>query len=94
MKIKVKVNCIEVIIDSGANAFINNVGAKYSHNNKGQLHNVDGPSSEFSDGDESWFLNNKPHRKYGPARKWEIRGNMWWFKGVRYTQKEFMERFL
>jgi len=32
---------------------------KEYHNNKGQLHSIDGPASIWSDGTKKWYINDK-----------------------------------
>lgn len=72
---------------------IHNNGFIFSNQND-EKHKVDGPSHEWSGGDETWWFDSKLHRKYGPARKWGNDNDEWWFEGEYYSMKEFMERFL
>lgn len=89
VSMKIEINSNNIKTDDLS---VYNNGEKYSYNNRGQYHNIDGPYHEWSGGDESWILG-KEHRKYGPARKWR-NFESWYFEGKYYSMKEFMEKFL
>ncbi len=57
---------------------------KEIRNEKGELHNLDGPAISY-DCFESWWINGKRHRKDGPAY---INGNIkvWWINGKRHRE--------
>jgi hypothetical protein len=40
-----------------SNPVINELGDKYWYNNMGELHRVDGPAVEYTNGNKYWFLN-------------------------------------
>ena len=62
-------------------------------NDKGQLHRLDGPTREFSDGVKSWWVNGQLHRADGPAIEWAS-GIKWWFvNGQAYSKEEFEKEF-
>ena len=44
---------------------------------KGQLHRLDGPAIERSNGTKYWYQNNKLHRLDGPAIEWAEGGKEW-----------------
>jgi hypothetical protein len=41
-------------------------------NEKGELHRVDGPAIEDTDGTRSWWVNGKLHRVDGHADEWQM----------------------
>ena len=42
-------------------------GSRRYYNDAGQLHRIDGPAVEMSDGGKSWYQNGLRHRMDGPA---------------------------
>jgi hypothetical protein len=52
-------------------------------NELGQLHRVDGPAIEWTDGTKSWWLNGKQHRIDGPAFD-SLTRKCWWVNGERH----------
>ena len=55
---------------------------KVFHNNKGQLHRVDGPAVEHSDGTKYWYINRELHRIDGPAIEYSNGRKEWYVNGV------------
>jgi hypothetical protein len=58
----------------------------------GEYHRVDGPATEYADGETVWYLNGKRHRVDGPAieyidgiKHWLLDGNYY------YTFDEWLE---
>ena len=62
------------------------------YNSEGQLHRLDGPAREWSNGSKEWFQNGKCHRLDGPAREWRNGDKEWWVEGGKYTEEEFLEK--
>jgi hypothetical protein len=40
----------------------------------------------YSNGDESWYLNGKPHREDGPAIEWRDGYKSWYLNGERHRE--------
>jgi hypothetical protein len=62
-------------------------------NENNQLHRLDGPAIEFSDGKKCWYKNDKIHREDGPAREYNGGKEYWYndkFIDVK-TDKEFKQ---
>ncbi len=56
-------------------------GYREWQNSEGQLHRIDGPARELSDGSKEWWINGKYHRTDGPACE-DINGDKeWWVNG-------------
>ena len=55
------------------------------------FHREDGPAVEYTNGDESWMINNNYHRVDGPAK---IRSGKyeWYLDGENMTFKEYLSR--
>lgn len=56
------------------------------------LHRLDGPAIEWSDGTGWWFEDGKQHRLDGPAVEWLRHKPDWYFEGKQIecsSQKEF-----
>jgi hypothetical protein len=71
---------------------INAVGDKYYYKDREMtiIHREDGPAIEYSNGDNSWYIDNKCHREDGPAADWA--GGLqkrWYIHGKHLTEKEF-----
>lgn len=49
------------------NPVIDQFGTKKWYNDKGQLHNENGPAVMYSDGAQFWRVNGEAHRTDGPA---------------------------
>ena len=60
---------------------VDKYGNKFWKNNKGQLHRVNGPALEWTDGTKQWFVNGDRHREDGPAVEWSRGGKEWWENG-------------
>ena len=55
----------------------------------GQLHRVDGPAIENSNGHKVWYLNDQLHRVDGPAIEWSNGNKEWYLNGVRYSKRKY-----
>jgi len=44
-------------------------------------HRLDGPASEWSDGDKFWYVDGKRHRLDGPASEYADGNKSWWVGG-------------
>ena len=62
------------------------------YNERNQLHRLDGPAIEYSDGDKAWWQNGKRHRLDGPAYEGSDGSKAWWIEGKKYTEKEFLKK--
>ena len=51
------------------------------HNDKGELHRLDGPAFERADGYKSWHVDGKRHRLDGPAVEYASGYKAWWVDG-------------
>ncbi len=51
------------------------------HNDKEQLHRLDGPAIEYKNGTKKWIINGKFHRVDGPAIEWSTGSKEWWING-------------
>ena len=51
------------------------------YNKANQLHRLDGPAVELSDGTKKWYQNGKYHRLDGPARELSNGYKEWWQNG-------------
>jgi hypothetical protein len=54
------------------------------YNEKGKLHRLNGPATEWADGNKAWFINNKLHRLDGPAIEWADGTKQWYYNGKRH----------
>jgi len=52
------------------------------YNEKGQLHRLDGPAVEYTDGSKEWWVNGDPHRLDGPAIERADGTRVWLVNGV------------
>ena len=67
---------------------INEYGTKIWRLPNGFLHREDGPAIEYSNGDKSWYLNNKRHRENGPAVECINGYKAWFLNGIQYSEQE------
>jgi hypothetical protein len=51
------------------------------HNDKDQLHRLDGPAIEYADGDKEWYVDGKHHRLEGPAVEYADGDKAWYVDG-------------
>jgi hypothetical protein len=58
---------------------VDNRGTKRWYNEEDQLHRLDGPAVEWSDGDKWWYQKGKLHRLDGPAVEYSD-GHKEWFQ--------------
>ena len=58
---------------------IDKFGTKFWRNKEGELHRLDGPAVEYSDGDKYWYNNGVYHRLGGPAQEL-VSGNKIWYQ--------------
>ncbi len=61
------------------------------HNDKDQLHRLDGPAVEYANGDKAWLVESKYHRLDGPAIEWANGYKSWYVDGKKMTETEFNE---
>ena len=54
------------------------------YNKKGELHRLDGPAVEKTDGTKEWWVNGKKHRLDGPAVETTDGDKEWWVNGMRH----------
>ena len=54
-----------------------------------QLHRIDGPAVENSNGYKAWYLNDKRHRADGPAIEYSNGYKVWYLNGIRYSEQEY-----
>ena len=55
------------------------------YNSKGQIHRLDGPAVEWTNGDKAWFINGKQHRENGPAIEYADT-IVWCLFGKKYSR--------
>ena len=53
-------------------------------NDQSQLHRLDGPAIEWSNGDKSWYVNGHLHRDDGPAVEYSNGYKAWFVNGQRH----------
>jgi hypothetical protein len=65
------------------NPVTNSFGDKFYYNNANELHRIDFPAIECSNGTTAWYINGKLHREDGPAiefymgrKEWRINGEL------------------
>ena len=58
-------------------------------NMEDQIHRLDGPAVEWSDGTKAWWVNDQLHRIDGPAVEKADGHKEWWIEGNRLTEEEF-----
>jgi hypothetical protein len=61
-------------------------------NEKGELHRTDGPTIEYADGYQAWWVNDKRHRTDGPAIKYANGYQEWWVDGKFIKGEQSGER--
>lgn len=61
-------------------------------NSKGELHRLDGPAIEFTNGQKQWCQNGQLHRTDGPAIEYSNGRKSWYLNGFCFTEKEFLNR--
>ncbi len=59
---------------------------KEYRNELGQLHRVDGPAVEWSDGSKEWYVDDKRHRLDGPAIESNSGYREWCINGKRHRE--------
>ncbi len=47
-----------------------------------QVHRINGPAIEYTNGDKHWYLNDKRHREDGPAIQCMDGFQAWYYKGL------------
>ena len=60
---------------------VDDKGTKRWYNEKDELHRLDGPAIEYSDGYKSWWQNDRFHRLDGPAVDHIDGYKAWWVNG-------------
>ncbi len=58
-------------------------------NDKNELHRINGPAIEYSNGDRYWFENGKRHRLDGPAIEFSSGSKEYWINGRQLSEEEF-----
>ena len=51
-----------------------------------QLHRLDGPAVEFTDGTKEYWVEDQQHRLDGPAIEWADGSKEYWINGICVTQ--------
>ena len=59
-------------------------GDKFWRNKEGELHRIDGPAIEYSDGTKEWYKMGKLHRIDGPAVECSDGAKFWCKNGKRH----------
>jgi len=63
---------------------------EFYYNSKKQLHRLDGPAVEDSNGGyKAWFINGKRHREDGPAITRLYGDKEWWINGKKYSKSYY-----
>jgi hypothetical protein len=70
---------------------IDRFGTKRWRLPNGNLHRVDGPAIEFTNGIKTWRLNGGRHRVDGPAIEWANGDKAWYLEGRGYTFDKWLE---
>jgi len=63
---------------------VDELGDKFYRNSKEELHRLDGPAVEYSNGSKFWYINENSHRNIDPSVEWSNEEKYWWFKGERH----------
>ena len=69
-------------------------GTKFWKNKEGELHRLDEPAVEYSDGSKEWWQNGKLHRLDGPAVEFPNGNKQWYKNGRRFKNKDTFFRSL
>ncbi len=67
---------------------------KEYRNESGQLHRLDGPAIEYTDGHKLWCINGKLHREDGPAVEWISDRKSWYLNGIYYTEEKYNQEII
>ena len=59
------------------------------YNDKKQLHRLDGPAIEWTNGYKVWFVEDKLHRLDGPAIEYANGDKEWYVDEEQMTEEEF-----
>ena len=65
--------------------YITNTGGdKFYYKDKAKtiLHRLDGPASEWANGNKAWYVNGKRHREDGPAVEYADGDRSWYVNGI------------
>ena len=62
------------------------------YNKANQLHRLDGPAVECSNGSKVWYQNGKYHRLDGPAYEGSDGSKEWCIEGKEYSEEEFLKK--
>lgn len=65
---------------------IDEYGTKKWFNSKKELHRLDGPAKEYTDGRKDWYINGDLHRNDGPAREWANGDKEWYINGKQHRE--------
>ena len=66
-------------------------GSKEWYKN-GKCHRLDGPACEYANGNTFWYKNGLCHREDGPAIEYSNGNKFWYLEGVKFTEKEFLQK--
>jgi len=69
--------------------YIDEFGNKIFENSKGELHRLDGPAIEYSDGSKLWYKEEKQHRTDGPAVEYAHGDKFWYILDKMLKEKGF-----
>ena len=61
-------------------------------NEKGQLHRLDGPAIEYTDGSKWWYQNGQRHCMDGHAIEYANGEKRWYIHDKKLTEQEFLAR--
>jgi len=67
-------------------------GTKSWRNSKGQLHRIDGPAIEWSNGTFDWYQEGRLHRLDGPAIEYIDGSKGWYIEGKFMTAREYSRK--
>ena len=81
--------CRDQILPDGCKRRYYLDGTEFWYNQNGQLHRLDGPAIEQSNGTKYWLQNGKRHRLDGPAIEWSDGIKIWFIENKKYTEREF-----
>lgn len=66
------------------------------YNKKDQLHRLDGPAVEYTDGSKVWYVEHKLHRLDGPAAEYASGDKYWFYEDelIECNSQEEFERLI
>jgi hypothetical protein len=75
-------------MDSESILVVDSNGTKLWKNKNNQLHRIDGPAAEYSNGHNAWYQNDLLHRIDGPAVEYNDGKKLWYKNGIRFENKD------